>query len=180
MKDGATILDVGGLPYDWIELDYSGPVICASLSRIREGRYGDGNITYVREDATSLPYPNQSFDIVYSNSLLEHVGRENQAAVAREIRRVGTQYWVQTPHRYFPIEPHYYAPFFYLMPLGVRRFVATYWTPLVRRENYYLDEVETIHLLTVRELQALFPEAEIVKEKYLRLTKSIIAVRSGL
>ena len=148
VTDKTTILDVGGLPYDWLELGFAGSVICISLSELREGKYGNGNIVYLCQDATSLPYKDKFFDVVYSNSLLEHVGRENQSAVATEIQRVGRQYWVQTPHRNFPIEPHYRAPFFYQMPYTMRKLVATYWTPLVHKENYYLEELDTIWLLT--------------------------------
>ena len=107
VNKSTTILDVGGLPYDWIELGHQGSVICVSLSPLREGQWGDGNIIYLRQDATALPYPDKSFDVVYSNSLLEHVGRSNQPKVAAEIRRVAKRYWVQTPNRYFPVEPHY-------------------------------------------------------------------------
>lgn len=179
VTDDSTILDVGGLPYDWIELDFRGEVICISLSNIHEGYYGDGNIEYRIKDATTLPYDDMAFDIVYSNSLLEHVGRQNQPVVAKEIRRVGCKYWVQVPDRNFPIEPHFRAPFFYQMPFPMRKFVATYWTSLIRKKNYYLKELDTIHLLTANELQALFDDAEILKEKFLGFTKSIIAVKAS-
>lgn len=178
VPDDSVILDVGGLPYDWLELGFRGRVICVSLSKIREGEYGEGNVTYSRQDATELPYADQSFDVVYSNSLLEHVGHENQETVAKEIRRVGKYYWVQTPHRNFPLEPHYRAPFFYQMPYSLRKFVATYWTSWIRKNNHYLGELDTIHLLTNGELQTLFPEAEIVKEKFFGFTKSIVAVKA--
>jgi len=123
IADDTSILDVGGLPYDWIALKWRGPVVCLSLSTIREGAWGEGNIIYRRGDATALPFSNGDFDVVYSNSLLEHVGRENQSRVADEIRRVARRYWVQVPNRNFPMEPHYWALFFYQMPLGLRKVV---------------------------------------------------------
>jgi ubiquinone/menaquinone biosynthesis C-methylase UbiE len=174
----STILDVGGLPHDWLSLNFTGQVICVSLSQIREGPYGNGNIIYLRQDATTLPYRDQQFDVVFSNSLLEHVGRENQLTVSKEIQRVGRSYWVQTPHRNFPLEPHYRAPFFYQLPYPVRKFVATYWTSMIRKQNHYLNELDTIHLLTTKELKTFFPQAKIVKEKFFGLTKSIIAVKT--
>lgn len=172
-----TLLDVGGLPYDWVELKYPGQVICISLSSIREGEWGEGNITYRRGNATALPYPDGTFDVVYSNSLLEHVGRENQSKVANEIIRVARRYWVQAPHRNFPFEPHYRAVFFYQMPPRLRKFVAAYWTSLIGKKNHYLAEVDTIHPPNVREMQALFPGATILREKVMGLTKSLIAVK---
>ncbi len=148
IADDTSVLDVGGLPYDWVELKFPGPVTCISLSAIREGAWGEGNIIYRRGDATALPYPDGAVDVVYSNSLLEHVGRENQSRVADEIRRVAQRYWVQVPNRNFPLEPHYWALFFYQMPPRLRKLVATYWTSLLKRmfrqKNYYLAEVDTI------------------------------------
>ena len=184
INNSTTILDVGGLPYDWIELGYQGKVICVSLSRIREGLWGDGNIIYLRQDATALPYPDKAFDVVYSNSLLEHVGRHNQAQVAYEIRRVAKRYWVQAPNRYFPIELHYYALFYHQMPYGLRKLIATYWTSfvrkvLLRKPNYYLSEIDTIYPSRFGELQTLFPEAKIIKEKVLFFTKSYIVVANN-
>ena len=174
----ARILDVGGLPYDWVELGYKGSVICVALSPLHEGQWGDGNIIYLRQEATALPYPDESFDVAYSNSLLEHVGRDNQPKVAAEIKRVARRYWVQTPYRYFPVEPHYYGLFYHQMPRALRRLIAAYWTPLIEKRNCYLSEVDTIYLLDTQELQALFSEAEVIQEKFLGLTKSVIAVRT--
>ena len=176
ITDTTTILDVGGLPYDWVALKYPGHVHCVSLSGIREGQWGQGNITYTRQDATALPYPDKSFELVYSNSLLEHVGRGNQTKVSDEIRRIGNRYWVQVPHRNFPYEPHYRALFFYQMPVFVRRLIAKHWTSLIKKPNYYLSEVDTIYPLDYSEMQALFPEATILREKFLGMTKSLIAV----
>jgi len=171
-------VDVGGLPYDWVNLGYQGQVLCLSLSNIREGEWGAGNIVYRKQDATALPYPNHAFEVIYSNSLLEHVGRDNQVRVADEIRRVGQRYWVQVPCRTFPLEPHYRALFFHQLPRCMRHWVARYWTPLVKKENNYLGEVDTIYLLRSAEIQALFPDAEIMHEKLFGLTKSLIAVKT--
>lgn len=173
----ASILDVGGLAYDWITIGYHGEVTCVSLSHIREGKWGKGNITYMKQNATALPYPDQGFEIVYSNSLLEHVGRSNQTAVANEIRRVARRYWVQVPNRNFPLEPHYRALFFYQMPPRLRQLVATYWTPMVTKHNHYLAEVNTIYPLDRHKMQVLFPEAIILEEKLMGLTKSVIAAK---
>lgn len=169
------ILDVGGLPGNWLELGYQGRVICVGLNPLYEG-FESGKITYEVNDAKNLAFPDRSFDIVYSNSLLEHVGRKNQSEVAKEISRVGKRYWVQAPNRNFPIEPHYRALFFYQLPPRLRRLVARYWTPIVWKENYYLPQVDTIYPPSFQEMQALFPGATILREKLLGLTKSFIAV----
>lgn len=177
ITETTTILDVGGLPYDWVELQYPGSVICVSLSSIREGPWGEGNIIYRKANATALPFPDRAFDIVYSNSLLEHVGWQNQSKVAQEIDRMAERYWVQVPYRNFPVEPLYRALFFYQMPPRLRKLVGTYWTSLVTKNNHYLNEVATIHPPDFQEMRALFPEATILREKIMGLTKSLIAVK---
>lgn len=48
--------------------------------------------------------------------MIEHVPHELQPAFVSEVRRVATRYFVQTPNRYFPIEPHYQLPLFQFLP----------------------------------------------------------------
>jgi len=176
LSEESRVLDLGGLPYDWVELDFPGQVVCVSLSAIREGTWGKGNILYVRKDVFELDYSPDDFDVVYSNSLLEHVGRENQPRLAGVVRRFPS-YWVQVPYRYFPIEPHYRAPFFWSLPQPVRRMLARRWTSILARRNYYQDEVDSMWLLDREEMKTLFPEAQIIEEKVLGIVKSLIALR---
>ena len=67
------------------------------------------------------------------------------------------------------------VPFFWKLPLSVRSLMAKYWTPLIRKHNYYLRELDTMHLLVKKEMRELFPEANILSEKFLGLVKSLIA-----
>jgi len=133
-------------------------------------------VLYLKQDATSLPYSDNSFDVVYSNSLLEHVGKEFQYKVANEIKRCGTRCWVQVPNRNFPLELHYYALFFYQMPLSLRKITAKFWSSKILGKSSYLNEVETIYPLTYDEMVKLFPNSNIIREKYCGLTKSLIAI----
>lgn len=56
------------------------------------------NQTTVVGDGTRLAFEDQSFDLVYSNSVIEHLGTwEKQQAFAAEARRVGRGYWIPTP-----------------------------------------------------------------------------------
>ncbi len=171
------ILDVGGLPYDWIDLGFEGQVICLCLSPLREGKYGNGNIIYQVGDATNLPYSDNEFEVVYSNSLIEHVGRDNQHLVAEEIRRVSQRYWVQVPYRYTPLEPHYSFPFFWYLPHPIRRLIARYWTSAVKKINYYAAEIDTIWLLDHQEMRKFFPDALILEERIAGFCKSLMACR---
>jgi 2-polyprenyl-3-methyl-5-hydroxy-6-metoxy-1,4-benzoquinol methylase len=66
-------------------------------------------------------FQNDEFDIVFSNSVIEHVGSyEEQNLMASEVRRVGKRYFIQTPNLFFPIEPHFLFPFFQFLPLDYR------------------------------------------------------------
>jgi SAM-dependent methyltransferase len=121
---------------------------------------------FVRGDARALPFEDASFDIVYSNSLVEHLHPGDRDRFADEIRRVGRRYWVQTPNRYFPVEPHVLLPGFQFLPEPARRRL---WG-LGMRGDY-----EEIELLGAAELRRLFPDAVIVRERFAGLAKSLIA-----
>src|SRR3954449_3086576 len=70
------------------------------------------NVIVVRGDATRMPFDDGEFDVAFSNSVIEHVPPELQSSFAAEVARVAKRYFVQTPNRYFPIEPHYQLPLF--------------------------------------------------------------------
>jgi Methyltransferase domain len=133
----------------------------------------------------ALSFPDQSYDIGFSNSVIEHVGSwENQQAFASEIRRVGKALWVQTPAKECPIEPHYIAPFVHWLPKGVQRRILRYFSPwgwIAKPTQEQIDEmVNTTRLITYSEMKGLFPDCEILVEKYLWIIpKSYIAVRKS-
>ena len=100
--------------------------------------------------------------------MIEHVGGyTDQQRMAGEIRRVGRRYFVQTPNRYFPIEPHFLFPGFQFLPESARRRL---WRLGMPRTPY-----EAIELLDAAELRELFPDAVILRERAAGLTKSLIA-----
>ena len=123
-------------------------------------------------DGRHMPqFADHQFDIVFSNSVIEHVGSyADQRCMADEIRRVGRRYFVQTPNRYFPIEPHYLYPFFQFYPpalkTGLVRHLRLGWGNLV--------EATTIRLLSKRELLRLFPGSRLYAERWAGLNKSFV------
>ena len=125
-------------------------------------------------DGCNLPFASHSFDWVFSNAVIEHVGpRERQQQFAKEIRRVAAEgYFVTTPNRYFPIEPHALLPFYqFLSPAWQRR--------ALRFSPGYMREYEEIHLLSARQLQELFPESRVVDSGSPLVGNSLIASYSA-
>jgi hypothetical protein len=177
------VLDVGGTPANWQLTSVRPQVTILNMPRGQE-RSEDG-FTFVSGDGCQLPFRDQSFEIVFSNSVIEHVGStEQQRRFADEIRRVGRLYWVQTPNRYFPLEPHLLTPFVHWLPRNLQRAWVTRWTlwdwierPSTDRREYYIHHfLSDIRLLSASELAGLFPDAEILREHGFGWTKSLIAV----
>jgi hypothetical protein len=177
-----SILDVGGTWQFWRDMGLAGRT---EISILLLNRYAVSspytNLTSVAGDARHMPhFADQSFDIVFSNSVIEHVGSyADQQCMASEVRRIGRRYFVQTPNRFFPLEPHFLFPGFQFLPLAWRIGLAYHlrlgWASRQREWQTVVAEVSEIRLLTAREFRALFPEAVQVKETLLGLTKSFTA-----
>jgi methyltransferase family protein len=174
------ILDVGGIRSTWELVDAQPRVTLLNLTAPAEDMAG--RFTAVTATGLRLPHRDASFDIAFSNSVIEHVGpREAQAAFARELRRVGRGLWVETPARGFWIDPHLLTPGFHFLPRRWQRRLArsfTVWGRLTcpdpERAARMVDE---IRLLTYREFSELFPDCTIQRERFLGWTKAYVAVR---
>jgi hypothetical protein len=180
------ILDVGGTAEIWeLTPGAAGSLFLLNMPRAAE----DKEITsaeVIYGDGCRLPFADGAFDIVFSNSVIEHVGdSEAQQRFADEVRRTGRGYWVQTPNRYFPVEMHLLTPFVHLLPRSwrafiVRRFTVWQWIhrPSPDRRQFYIEHfISDIRLLSAAEMQQLFPDAVILRERFLLFTKSLVAYR---
>jgi hypothetical protein len=186
IHEGMRILDVGGTPANWQLLEILPRVTILNMPRAQE-RCAD-NFELVSGDGCQLPFPDRSFDIVFSNSVIEHVGlTENQRRFAEETRRVGRGYWVQTPNRFFPVEQHLLLPVIHLLPHAWQRAIIPRWTvwdwlerPTPERREFYLTHyLNDIQLLGRRQLESLFPDARIMPGRWSGLSKSLVAWRVG-
>lgn len=184
IDESTSILDVGGTPANWLLLDFRPRVTLLNMPRAREEVWPGFHL--VAADGCALPFSNRSFDIVFSNSVIEHVGAaEEQRRFATEVQRVGRRYWVQTPNRWFPLEPHLLTPFLHYLPRAWQAPLARRWTvwdaverPSSDRRAFYIEHyLRDIRLLDCAALAALFPRATIRRERTLGLTKSLIAVQ---
>lgn len=175
------ILDVGGSQRFWESMEYVArndvEITLLNRSRVKVRHPG---FEYVRGDARDMTrFADDQFDVVFSNSVIEHVGDfADQQRMAQEIRRVGRRYFLQTPNRYFPIEPHFFFPLFQFLPVAVRvlLLMTLPLTPRgrIRERDRALKAVTEIRLMTRAELQDLFPGATVRHEKFMGLTKSFV------
>jgi SAM-dependent methyltransferase len=165
-RSGERIVDVGCGEIGLAAFETAHEI--TGVDRVDRPGYEAPGRRFVRADARELPFGDGEFDIAYSNSLIEHVVDPGQRArVAAELRRVGRRYFVQTPNRWFPVEPHALLPFVHYLPRSLGRRL---WSLGVSD-----DPFDDTRLLTAHELRRLFPDAEIVRERFGPLTKSLVA-----
>lgn len=167
-KAGERILDLGCGRAGWLnDLDPSIEVIGVDREPSLPG-YDGPNRSYRQGDALDLPFADGEFDIAFSNSVIEHLDPGDWERFASEIQRVSKRFFVQTPNKWFPIEPHVLLPGYQFLPEAAQRRI---WPLAVRNEPH--DEIT---LLTSNDLSSLFPKAEILRERAGPWTKSLIAI----
>jgi hypothetical protein len=174
-RPGQRLLDVGGQQRTWRDFPVPCHVSVLNLAPPDE----PGDCAWVQGDALRMPFADHSFDVVFSNSVIEHVGeRAQQRRFADEIQRVGKRYWVQAPNRNFPIEPHFLFPGFQFLPTRLRVIIARYW-PFSWDKHFGLsnaaieESARSIRLPTAAELGELFRGGCIEREVIFGLTKSV-------
>jgi hypothetical protein len=189
-KNGSvSILDVGGretywnvLPLDFLERN-GVKITILNLPCELEGV--DGEIfKYAVGDACQLnQYADNSFDIVHSNSVIEHVGNwEKVKSFAKEVRRLAPNLFVQTPYFWFPVEPHFIKLAHHWLPKPLRISMWLRFKMGERGRAKNIDEAMFLfddepYLLDMRMYRFLFPDCLIIRERFLLFTKSMVAFR---
>jgi SAM-dependent methyltransferase len=195
------ILDLGAADGSYLATVLSGRTFRAEnvyisdidSTKIYKGQEEFGFVPVVLQESGSLPFEDGYFDIVHCSSVIEHVtlpksdvwqplheeefrkiSFNRQTQFADEIRRIGKCYFVQTPNRGFPVEAHTWLPFVGYFPhqilVKIIPYVNRYWIKSTKPDWCLLNNQELSHL---------FPDGVIYSEKFLGLTKSIIAVRTS-
>lgn len=195
---GATILDLGGSDGEFMRrvrarVDVNitvADIDAAGLARARASGFHTVQLT----EGDALPFSDKQFDIVFCNSVIEHVtlpkaecsspaitneqwvarSVKSQAAFGAEVSRIGRGYFVQTPHRRFPIEAHTWLPFVGWMSHSATVKVVRVSDRVWVKHCGYVDW----NLLDEDALKTLLPDSRIHIERLWGLPKSLIAYRA--
>jgi SAM-dependent methyltransferase len=175
-----TILDIGGTVRFWIDEGYHKKDILITIINVLPEVSGYSNIRVITADACDLSiFKDKAFDISFSNSLIEHLHtKDKQIKMANEAMRVSKYFFIQTPNRYFPVEPHFKFPFFQFLPRFLQIFLQTKTSIIngVRyKKEYAVNIVKEIRLLSKKEMKELFPKSQLHVERVLGLAKSFVA-----
>lgn len=190
-KGHVRILDVGGTRGYWdVANDELRKQISVVLLNFEEAladrRDGDSiDVEYRQGDGCNMPeFADGSFDVVHSNSVIEHVGSlQNMGRLADETRRVGNAYYVQAPYLWFPYEPHYRKFLLHWVPKPTRAHLVHRYKFGLRldRDTSYkiaLKRVDGVELVDQYLMRQLFPDGTLQKERVAIFTKSLIMTRS--
>lgn len=194
----ATILDLGGGDgsymdhFDSILRDYNVTISDIDRTALDRAKKKGYETIVIDGSSENLPYSNKEVDCIFCNSVIEHItipknqlwsiqGNSNdffrnsfniQKKFAYEIRRCAKKYYVQTPHKYFPIESHTWFPFIgYLNrrnQLVIVKILNKFWIKKTQPDW---------NLLTEKDMKLLFPDAEIYILKKFGFKKEIIAIK---
>jgi hypothetical protein len=190
-KGSCTILDIGGTRKYWgiVPTDFlaaHGVSILITNIDDNTGKItrddGDPVFSYGYADACNLTYGDNEFDIAHSNSVVEHVGTwGDQVKYGQEVRRIAPAYFVQTPNYWFPWEPHFGTPLWQYLPVPWRVRLLMSGKRGFRQQEATIDgamrSIQSCQLLDMRRFAVLFPDADLVRERFLGFTKSLIAIR---
>ena len=178
------ILDVGVAPHmylgaNFLERWYQWPENIVALAYGSPEEYKDFcklfyKIKLIFGDGKVLPFPDDYFDIVCCNAVVEHAGNfEEQKRLIYEIMRVAKKAFVTTPNYWFPLDTHTLIPFAHYLPLKMR-----FWVYKILNRGYFAD-LNILNLLKLKELISLFPrdtKVKFIKQRFLGMVSGFIAI----
>ncbi|MFC7275726.1 methyltransferase domain-containing protein [Paractinoplanes rhizophilus] len=180
--DQMSVIDLGGDAATWTQSPLHPKQVHVVNIDVPPAEVPDW-ITVDQGDACALPaeIASRRYDLVFSNSVIEHVGgHERRLRFAESVHKLAPAHWVQTPYRYFPVEPHWIAPGMQFLPVRARAALARRW-PLAHVRSADLHDALTgvlwTELLDRSQMRYYFPGAELLSERLAGLTKSLIAVK---
>jgi hypothetical protein len=175
----ARIIDLGGSAEMWSMLAHDFPGIADFEICIVNLPGGDEpdvspnpNWTVSYGDACDLraQFSDRSFDIAFSNSVIEHVGNAaRRQRFAAEVVRLAPAFWIQTPSDRFPIEVHTCVPYYFRLPPPIRSALQRRWELKLPE---WSEMVKSTTVVTRAEMARLFPNAQVYVEHVLGFEKS--------
>jgi hypothetical protein len=171
------VLDLGGQAGIWDHVETPQNITILNLSGVADTSLKTHHrVNYVEGDACNVTgFTDGEFEVLFSNSVIEHVGPESRMEdFAREVKRLGRSYWVQTPSKWFPIEAHCGMPFWWFYPESLRQYFLKRWSAKLPG---WTEMVAGTRVLTRQQLRRLFPDAEIHTERMFGIPKSYTAYR---
>jgi len=131
-------------------------------------------LKFVQGTALEMPFDNNTFDLVFSSAVIEHVGsNNNQRKFICECFRVAKKYiFITTPNRYYPIELHTAIPLIHWLPKNIHRKILK-----IIRKEYFAHE-KNLNLLSKNDLRNICNENGI--KKYKILTAYFLGLPSNL
>lgn len=174
-------LDLGGGPGSYLltqleTLEQPAPrviLLDTGANELRDARTRFPNLLCVQADGEKLPFCSNAFDLVFCNSVIEHVAHPQ--ALAAEIHRTGRRFFVQTPNEQFPLESHSHVP----LPF-FRRLPRPLQYQMCRLAGASWEYLMSVRYLTEAELRAFFPRARILHERAFGLTKSFYVLSEDM
>jgi len=177
LTSSTTVLDVGGTSSFWELMP-----IRPKVTLLNTSRDGDGDFPQIIGSACDIPCSDKSYDIVFSNSMIEHLRTwDNQKSAANEMLRVGRKLWVQTPYQWFPVETHLLTPFIHWLPHNCQHRMLRFTTRALLAGSSGEDcEAlwSDVRLLTIGEMKLLFPGCQLLYERFGGFVKSLLAIRT--
>ena len=177
------ILDVGasGQPFTGYTFEdyypYQDRIVAGGVDprEIQDARRLYPRVRYAMFDGRTIPFPDNSFDMVFSNAVIEHIiGPGQQERFAREIMRVGKSWFVTTPNYWFPFESHYHLPFIHFLPREMQR-----WYNRLLGTAIAKGTVQDLALVSARQLQRLFPASRVVRMRVTFWPETLVAYSLG-
>lgn len=126
----------------------------------------------------------KKFDLIFSNSFLEHLeSRAQQAAMAEKIISSGVRYFIQIPNKRSIIDPHFprpWVPFFACYPKPVQARLLTLGACGSGARSSTLEQarerIRYYNPLSVADMRRLFPDAVIRIERTVGIPLSVLVM----
>lgn len=180
----STILDVGTTPSIeehenlFIKLfPHKFNITCLSnvdCSKIKDKFIG---LNFIIGDARVSNLDDNSFDIIHSNAVIEHVGSYlDQKKFIQECYRISKKdIFITTPYRFFPIEMHTKLPLIHFLPKKIFRKIISFFG------DKFFSLEENLNLLSIRDIHNILKDLNItnytvIKNKFFLFTSNLILV----